>query len=67
MSNGAIEVYQLHWRLLNFHFGLEIRRAAAIGLRLLVVYGLEVLYLPQVFPDGIQCHFTELTIAAKPR
>jgi hypothetical protein len=66
VSNGAIEVYRLQRRLLNFHYGLEIRQAAAIGLKLLVVYGLEVLYLPQVFPDGIQCHFNEVTIAASP-
>ena len=66
MSIGAIEVYRLQSRLLDFHFGLEITQAATIALRLPVAHELEGLCLPQVLPDGIQCHSSELTIAASP-
>ena len=63
---GAIEVYRHQTMLLNFHFGLQITQAAAIVLRLPVVYGLEGLYLPQGLPDVIQRHSSEVTIAASP-
>lgn len=66
MTIGAIEVYLHQPRLLNFHFGLEITQAAAITLRLPVVHELEGVYLPQVLPDVIQRHSSELIITASP-
>jgi predicted RNA-binding protein associated with RNAse of E/G family len=67
VANGAIEVYQLQLRLLYFHFGLNIRQEAAIALRHLAEWGLEVLYQSQEFPDEIHCHFRQVTIAASLR